>query len=717
MNSIESLRSLLGANGYRFKLHDHASTDSAQAWASTLKSSPPSGISDFILTKTLFFKPKGKAAPVMVLAPVDSAASIGAIGKHLGKKDARAASDDLVQDLLGVGKLDVSPFALENVKDTEALSVVVDQRMFEKSATYLGFRAFSSTQSVFIMASNLKSFIQSKGFEINTIDLESLSAPATAAAPAASKPATPKGGVSKAAAAPVASAAADGAKLIGITTKKTEDFSDWYTQVLTKTEMMDYYDVSGCYIIRPWAFKIWSEIQKFFGNLIEESGVEDCYFPMFVTKKALEREKDHIEGFAPEVAWVTKAGESDLAEPVAVRPTSETVMYPAFKKWIQSHRDLPIRLNQWCNVVRWEFKNPQAFLRTREFLWQEGHTAFATKEEASAEVMEILDYYRRVYEELLAIPVIPGKKSENEKFAGGLYTTTVEGFVPATGRGIQGATSHCLGQNFAKMFDITVQDETGKNAHIWQNSWGLSTRTIGVLVMVHGDDKGLVLPPKVASIQVIVVPVGITAKTTIDERAQIDKYAETVVAELKAGGIRAKADTRENYTPGYKFNHWEIRGVPVRLEVGPKDIAKKEVLSVTRLTGAKASLPAKDIAKTVTHLLAGIQSDMFTKAKAERDAHLIRLETWDKFVETLDKKNLILAPWCERVACEKDVKDRSARAAQKDGEAEDEKAPSMGAKTLCIPFQQPTENSLKPGVTKCFACNHKVKGNFDNHSH
>lgn len=280
---------------------------------------------------------------------------------------------------------------------------------------------------------------------------------------------------------------------------------------------------------------------------------------MFVSEKSLNREKDHIEGFSPEVAWVTKAGQSDLAEPIAVRPTSETVMYPYFATWIHSHRDLPLRLNQWCNVVRWEFKHPQPFLRTREFLWQEGHTCFLTKAEADVEVLQILDLYRRVYEELLAVPVIPGKKSEKEKFAGGLYTTTVEAFIPTTGRAIQGATSHCLGQNFSKMFEIMVDSEGKSREFVWQNSWGITTRTIGVMTMVHGDDKGLVLPPRVASIQVVIVPTGITVKTSAADREMISKKTLELCAILKKGGIRCKADVRDNYTPGWKYNYWEVK--------------------------------------------------------------------------------------------------------------------------------------------------------------
>ncbi|KAJ3373668.1 ribose-phosphate pyrophosphokinase 1 [Allomyces arbusculus] len=521
-------------------------------------------------------------------------------------------------------------------------------------------------------------------------------------------PAAPAG--KKAAAAPAAAADGDKAVQIGIEAKKEDDTPRWYQQVLTRSEMLDYYDVSGCYILRPWAYGIWQEIQGFFDGLIRESGVENCYFPMFVSGKALEREKDHVEGFAPEVAWVTKAGSSDLAEPIAIRPTSETVMYPAYAKWIQSHRDLPLRLNQWCNVVRWEFKHPQPFLRTREFLWQEGHTAFLTQPEADAEVLEILGYYRRVYEDLLAVPVIPGRKSEKEKFAGGLYTTTVEAFVPVTGRGIQGATSHCLGQNFAKMFNIVVEGANKEQQHVWQNSWGLTTRTIGVMVMVHGDNKGLVLPPRVAAQQVVVVPCGITVKTTQEQRAAIAEYTNQVVATLKKAGIRAKADARDNYSPGYKFNHWEMRGVPVRIEVGPKDMAKNQVLTVRRDSGAKNPLPMENLGAAVNELLETIQADMLAKATKERDEHLKVIEDWNEgagFTALLDAKNLVMAPWCTEPACEDQIKDRSARAkVEETGEPADDKAPSMGAKSLCIPFNQPRE--IKEGKMCFQGCGRKA---------
>ena len=444
-------------------------------------------------------------------------------------------------------------------------------------------------------------------------------------------------------------------------------------------------------------------------------GVENCYFPMFVSSDVLEREKDHIEGFAPEVAWVTRAGKNDLEKPIAIRPTSETVMYPYYAKWITSHRDLPLKLNQWNSVVRWEFKHPQPFLRTREFLWQEGHTAFLTKEEAIAEVHEILALYAKVYTDLLAVPVVPGIKSEKEKFAGGLLTTTVEGFIPTTGRGIQGGTSHCLGQNFSKMFDISVEDPKADAAtrgkpegrlFVWQNSWGLSTRTIGVMVMVHGDDKGLVMPPRVASVQVVIIAVGITVKTTDEERKTIYDACDKLQKDLKLAGVRAKFDDRENYSPPWKFNDWELRGVPIRLEIGPQDLAKESTLSVRRDTGAKKPMPLSTIVQDIPKVLEEIQAGLYNKAeKVYRERRRV-VTKWEDFTKNLNQKCHVVIPWCEVETCEDAIKERSARVAG-DDEPEDERAPSMGAKSLCIPFDQAQFPDIK-GL-KCPQCSADAK--------
>ncbi|XP_024936533.1 bifunctional glutamate/proline--tRNA ligase isoform X2 [Cephus cinctus] len=495
---------------------------------------------------------------------------------------------------------------------------------------------------------------------------------------------------------------------LGLEAKKSENLSDWYSQVITKGEMIEYYDVSGCYILRPWSFAIWDVIKDFIDTEIKKRGVQNCYFPIFVSRAVLEREKTHVADFAPEVAWVTKSGESNLAEPIAIRPTSETVMYPAYAKWLQSHRDLPLKLNQWNNVVRWEFKHPQPFLRTREFLWQEGHSAFATKAEADIEVLDILELYARVYEELLAVPVIKGRKTEKEKFAGGDYTTTVEAFISASGRAIQGATSHHLGQNFSKMFDIEVEgaDESGEKIFVYQNSWGMTTRTIGVMIMVHGDDKGLVLPPKVAAIQAVIVPCGITASTTQEQRENLLSECAKLEDELKKNGtLRVKGDYRDNYSPGWKFNHWELKGVPVRVELGPKDLEKKQVTLVRRDNSARLVTSRADVFSSVSKLLDEIHSFLLNRATVELKEHITETNEWSEFCTSLDKKHLILAPFCGEISCEDQIKADSAR----EDVGEEPGAPAMGAKGLCIPFDQPKFASLN--TLKCIhpSCTRKPK--------
>ncbi|KMQ96779.1 bifunctional aminoacyl-trna synthetase [Lasius niger] len=475
---------------------------------------------------------------------------------------------------------------------------------------------------------------------------------------------------------------------LGLEAKKEENFFDWYSQVITKSGMIEYYDVSGCYILRPWSFAIWKIIKEYIDKEITALGVQECYFPMFVTRGVLEKEKAHIADFAPEVAWVTKCGESDLAEPIAIRPTSETVMYPAYAKWLRSDTELPLRLNQWNNVVRWEFKDPKPFLRTREFLWQEGHTAFATKAEAEEEVLIILDMYAKVYEHLLAIPVIKGRKTEKEKFAGGDYTTTVEAFISTSGRAIQGATSHHLGQNFSKMFSIQLEGvaEGDEKTFIYQNSWGLTTRTIGVMIMVHGDDKGLVLPPHVASIQGIVIPCGVTANMSTTEKELLQSECVKLVDELsKDGKFRVKGDFRNNRTPGWKFNHWELKGVPVRIELGPKDMEKNQVTFVRRDNLQKITAERKMVAIALDCLLKDIQAQLFYRAKENLTAHIKQVENWTDFGTELNKKNLLLSPFCGEPTCEDNIKADSAR----EDSGDELGTLSMGAKGLCIPFEQP----------------------------
>ncbi|CAN2387448.1 Bifunctional glutamate proline--tRNA ligase [Pristimantis euphronides] len=492
--------------------------------------------------------------------------------------------------------------------------------------------------------------------------------------------------------------AGDGTKKqtrLGLEAKKEENLADWYSQVITKSEMIEYYDVSGCYVLRPWAFAVWESIKEFFDGEIKKLGVENCYFPMFVSQAALEKEKTHIADFAPEVAWVTRSGKTELAEPIAVRPTSETVMYPAYAKWVQSHRDLPIKLNQWCNVVRWEFKHPQPFLRTREFLWQEGHTAFATYEEAAEEVLQILDFYARVYEELLAIPVVKGRKTEKEKFAGGDYTTTVEAFISASGRAIQGATSHHLGQNFSKMFEIIYEDpkKPGEKQYAFQNSWGLTTRTIGVMTMVHGDNMGLILPPRVACVQIIVIPCGITNTLSEEDRSALLQKCNQYLQRLLNVNIRARTDLRDNYSPGWKFNHWELKGVPIRLEVGPRDMKLQQFVAVRRDTGEKQTIPEDQAETKLRDLLEEIHTNLYNRALRDLTTHMVAADTIEEFQKQLDTGKIVQIPFCGEIDCEDWIKKTTAR----DQDLEPG-APSMGAKSLCIPFKPLKE--LQPG-TKC----------------
>ncbi|KAL7424289.1 hypothetical protein Q5752_001879 [Cryptotrichosporon argae] len=694
----------------------HAAVKGGAEWKAELDKA---GKADVALTKTLLFKPKtAKSAtptPVLVVARDDTATSSGAIAKLLDFKELRLASEDLIKEVIPstASKDDVSALPLPSPLSDKAdfkLYLLLDQALVESEALH-AVHLTASSSTALLSGPQIKAYLESvvsAPLDLRVVNFAALASVAppqhATGAPQGAKDDKPKPVVSK-------KDKDEDLYEMAIQHKKDEDFPGWYSDVLIKGEMLDYYDISGCYILRPASYTIWQYIQNWFDDEIKKLGVQDCYFPMFVSRARLEREKDHIEGFAPEVAWVTKAGQSDLEEHIAIRPTSETVMYPYYAKWIQSHRDLPLKLNQWNSVVRWEFKNPQPFLRTREFLWQEGHTAFLDKESAGQEVRDILELYRQVYEDILAVPVIPGIKSEKEKFAGADYTTTVEGFIPTTGRGIQGATSHHLGQNFSKMFDITVEDPTATSAvkpkvPVFQNSWGLSTRTLGVMVMVHGDDQGLVLPPRVALQQVVIVPVGLSKSGNND--ATYERCA-ALEAELRAGGIRAKADLRDGYTPGWKFNDWEMRGVPVRLEIGPRDIASKSALAVRRVDNHKEAWPLDGIVDTVKAQLDAIQKLMFDRALKTFEQRVRPVTVWDDIVPTLDAKCAVVLPWCEVEACEDAIKERTKSQANK-GQAEDAKAPSAGAKSLCIPFDQSRFGAFPDGdAQKCVQCGQKAK--------
>ncbi|KAK5117349.1 hypothetical protein LTR62_005966 [Meristemomyces frigidus] len=512
---------------------------------------------------------------------------------------------------------------------------------------------------------------------------------------------------------PKAKAAAQ-PELIGITVKKNEDLSEWYQQTIIKGDLLEFTDIPGCYIYQPGSYRIWEFIQEFFNKRIRKMGVKNCYFPLFISEANLQREKDHIEGFAAEVAWVTEGGKNKLEKRLAVRPTSETAMYSFYSKKIRSHRDLPLKMNQWNNVVRWEFKHPMPFIRSREFLWQEGHTAHLTEKEAGVEVRQILDHYAAIYEELLAVPVVKGVKTVNEQFPGAHYTTTVEGFIPAVGRGIQAGTSHCLGQHFAKMFDIRVEDphqqvEEGKprdRLYVWQNSWGFTTRSIGLMILIHGDDKGLVIPPRVADVQVVIVPVGVTAKTTDVDRAKLYDEVKGISDKLEAADVRVECDMREGYSPGYKFNDWEMKGVPLRLEFGPKDSANGVVTTSRRDQDGKSTLPITDLAKSIPELLETIQADMLRKASEEYASHRKIIRKWEDFVPSLNAKNVVLVQHCATGACEDEIKKDSSGTVE--GQEVDVRAPSMGAKSLCIPDEQPEE--VKAG-TRCInpKCDREAK--------
>ena len=440
---------------------------------------------------------------------------------------------------------------------------------------------------------------------------------------------------------------------MGITVKKTEDFSEWYTQVVLKSELADYAPVKGCMIFREHSYAIWEKIQEVFNEKIKATGHRNVYFPMFIPESFLKKEAEHFQGFVPEVAWVTIGGDRPLDEKLAIRPTSETIMYATYAKWIRSWRDLPIKLNQWNSVVRWETEATKLFLRTREFLWQEGHTAHATKEEADQEVMEILNAYKDVIESYLAIPVLTGMKTENEKFAGALYTTTLEALMP-DGKALQMGTSHHLGQNFSKVFGIKFLDQNEKERFVWQTSWGFSTRMIGALVMVHGDDKGLVLPPKVTPIQAVIIPI---PYKDIDEDLVLAK-AKDVYEKLQKRGISVVFDDRTEYTPGWKFNEWELKGVPIRIEIGPRDIKQEQVTLVRRDTFEKIVIKEEKTVNAVAELLEEIQNNLFNRAKKFLEDHITSVKNYTEFKKAL-KKGFIRACWCSSPTCEKKIKEET----------------------------------------------------------
>ena len=461
---------------------------------------------------------------------------------------------------------------------------------------------------------------------------------------------------------------------------RRENFPQWYTDVILKTDMVDYSDVRGCMVIKPYGYRVWELIQQDLDARFKATGHQNAYFPLFIPESLLKKEAEHVEGFAPEVAWVTHGGDELLTERLCVRPTSETIICSMYSKWIQSYRDLPLLLNQWCNVVRWE-KNTRPFLRTSEFLWQEGHTAHATAEEAQAETIQQLRTYRAFMEDVLAIPVICGRKSENEKFAGAYATYTLEAMMQ-DGKALQMGTSHNLSDHFAKAYDINYLSKEGRLEPCYTTSWGVSTRMIGGLIMVHGDDRGLVMPPRVAPIQVVILPIAM-------HKPGVLAKANELLQSLKAAGLRVQLDDRDQ-SAGWKFNEWEMKGVPVRVEVGPRDIENGQVMAVRRDTLEKLALPMEGLSDALKTLLDSVHDGMYQKALAFREAKTAQAETFDELAAGV-QNGFVLANWCGCGACEDEIKAKT------------------GATTRCMPFDgaEVEEGAVcvhcgKPAVTRMY---------------
>ena len=433
-------------------------------------------------------------------------------------------------------------------------------------------------------------------------------------------------------------------------TPRKEDFSRWYTDLIIQGKMADYSPVKGCMVIRPNGYAIWEKMQSTLDRMFKETGHVNAYFPIFIPESFMKKEAEHVEGFAPECAVVTQGGGEILEEPLYIRPTSETIIWSMYKKWIMSYRDLPILLNQWANVVRWEMRT-RLFLRTTEFLWQEGHTAHATAEEAEEETLKILEVYRSFAEDYMAMPVITGKKSEAEKFAGAKHTYSIEAMMQ-DGKALQSGTSHNLGQNFAKAFDVTFQDKDGAVKHVYATSWGVSTRLIGALVLTHGDDSGIIIPPRLAQTQIVIIPIWQEAT-----RDKVFKFSDKIYEQLSKQ-FSVKLDDRDQYKPGYKFAEWEMVGVPLRIEIGPRDIDNNQVVAVRRDNREKQSISVDNLNDHVSSLLETMQQDLFNKALEFQKANTYSIDDYEEFKKILaEQGGFIESHWCGDAACEEKVKD------------------------------------------------------------
>ena len=462
---------------------------------------------------------------------------------------------------------------------------------------------------------------------------------------------------------------------LGITIKKEQDFSEWYNEAVIKSELAEHSVIRGFMVIKPRGYAIWENIQQYFDRRIKKIGVKNAYFPLLIPEEFFKKEAEHAKGFAPELAWIM---DEEQREKYAIRPTSETVMYDSYSKWIRSWRDLPLRLNQWCNVLRWEVKQTKLFLRTREFLWQEGHCVYETEEECEKETLLYLNEYKKLCEELLAIPVLEGKKTEKERFAGAKTTYAVEALMP-DGKALQMGTSHNLGQNFAKAFDIKFIGKDEKKYYPWQNSWGISTRLIGALVMMHSDDKGLVLPPKVAPTQIVIVPI-----YSNENKEKVLKKANELKNELN--NYEIILDDRDEYKPGWKYNEWELKGIPLRIEIGPKDIAKNHVVLVRRDNHNKEFVKIAQLDKKIKDALEGMQNALFNKAKKFLDSNISEAKDWNEFARQIKNKKLVRAFFCGNSKCEDEIKEKTD-----------------GATSRLIPFEQPK------AVGKCVKCGNDGK--------
>jgi prolyl-tRNA synthetase len=466
-------------------------------------------------------------------------------------------------------------------------------------------------------------------------------------------------------------------------TKRADDFSGWYNEVVLRAELADYSPVRGCMVIRPWGYGIWERMQRALDDMFKATGHQNAYFPLFIPQSFLEREKEHVKGFAPEVAVVTHAGGKELEEPLIIRPTSETIIYDMFAKWVQSYRDLPLLINQWANVVRWELRT-RLFLRTAEFLWQEGHTAHANEAEAEAETLMILGIYREFMEQWIAMPPITGRKTESEKFAGAVRTYCCEALMQDN-RGLQASTSHMLGQNFARQFDLKFQTEAGSEDYAFNTSWGATTRMIGAMVMTHGDDNGVVVPPRLASIQVVIVPI----YRSDDERTLVLQKAELVSSRLRAQQVRVHIDARDTVKPGAKYFEWERKGVPMRIEIGPKDVAKQQLMLVmrTEVPGIqrKEAMAEAAALDSIPMRLEDYQRGLLQAAIARREANSVRGVTEYKQLKELVERDagFIYAGWCGSAECEARVKEETK------------------ATIRCIPMQEFRSN---PAPTRCAVC-------------